>query len=411
MPPTPSSESTGAQVTQNPPPRNSRKNILLLGLVSFINDTSSKIILPVLPLFISDLGGGGLAVGIISGISDSVASLFTLFAGYWSDRTGKRKAFVFSGYFIAAVAKLCFAFAFLWQHVLLLRSVERLGKGIRSAPRDALLASSTHKNIRGRGFGIHRAMDSGGAVLGTLIAFVLFWYLGMSFSHIFIIAGALGFASLAPLIFVRESNAPPKRKNYQFSLGGLSPPLKKFIIVTFLFSLANFSYMFFVLHSQRAFEGKLAVGIPILLYALYNLVYTLLAIPAGILSDRIGRKNVLLAGYGTYILVCLGFMIANSLLMYLLLFLLYGLNYALVNANERAFVSDLAHQSAHGVALGSYHMATSIAALPAGLIAGLLWDLNPVYTFSFGALLATAAVIMLLIGIHSEHTTDSDFRT
>lgn len=407
MRPTTSPESTDAPATHNAPAQKSRKNILLLGLVSFINDTSSKIILPVLPLFITDLGGGGIAVGIISGISDSIASLFNLFAGYWSDRAGKRKAFVISGYFIAALAKLCFAFAVLWQHVLLLRSIERLGKGIRSAPRDALLAASTHQKIRGRGFGIHRALDSAGAVMGTLIAFALFWYLGMSFSHIFIIAGVLGFASLAPLFFLQEGNAPSKRKHYRFSLSDLSPPLKKFILVAFLFSLANFSYMFFVLHSQGAFEGKLAVGIPILLYALYNLVYTVMAIPAGILSDRIGRKNVLLAGYGTYILVCLGFMIADSLVMYLLLFGLYGLNYALVNANERAFVSDLADESAHGVALGSYHMATSLGALPAGLIAGLLWDVNPSYTFSFGALLAAAAVIMLLTSIHSENATQS----
>ncbi|MGD8566832.1 MAG: MFS transporter [Gammaproteobacteria bacterium] len=405
MPSTTPPESNGAQATQDAPSQISRTNILLLGLVSFINDTSSKIILPVLPLFIKDLGGGGLAIGIISGISDSIASLFTLFAGYWSDRVGNRKTFVFSGYVIAAIAKLCFAFAYMWQHVLLLRTIERLGKGIRSAPRDALLASSTHQKIRGRGFGVHRAMDSAGAVFGTLIAFVLFWYLGMSFSHIFIIAGVTGFAALIPLFFVKESDRPVRQRHYRFSLKGLSLPLKNFITVAFLFSLANFSYMFFVLHSQGAFEGKLAVGIPILLYALFNLVYTVLAIPAGILSDRIGRKNVLLAGYGTYILVCLGFMIANSLLMYLLLFVLYGLNYALVNANERAFVSDLAHESARGVALGTYHMATSIAALPAGLIAGLLWDLNPIYTFAFGALLAVAAVIVLLAGIRSENAS------
>jgi len=374
---------------------NSRRNILLLGLVSFINDTSSKIILPVLPLFIKELGGGGMAIGIISGVSDSVASLFNMLAGYWSDRAGKRKGFVFGGYFISAIAKLLFAFASLWQHVLLLRVAERLGKGVRSAPRDALLASSTNIRNRGRGFGVHRAMDSGGAVLGTLVAFALFWYLGMSFSQIFIIAGIIGFTSLAPLLFVKEKEKTVQRDHYRFNLRLLSPALRKFILVTFLFALANFSYMFFVLHSQGAFQGKLSVGIPILLYALYNLAYTLFAVPAGILSDHIGRRNVLLAGYGLFALVCLGFVFANNLEMYLLLFVLYGLNYALVNANERAYVSDLAEESTRGIALGSYHMATSLAALPAGLIAGLLWDRDPNYTFGFGALFALAAVVVL----------------
>jgi MFS family permease len=376
---------------------NNRRNIVLLGLVSFINDTSSKIILPVLPLFIKELGGSGMAIGIISGVSDSVASLFNMFAGYWSDRAGKRKGFVFGGYFVSAIAKLLFAFASLWQHVLLLRIAERLGKGVRSAPRDALLASSTNNLNRGRGFGVHRAMDSGGAVLGTLVAFVLFWYLGMSLSQMFIIAGIIGFTSLVPLLFVKEKDNTVRCNHYRFNLQQLSPTLKKFILVTFLFALANFSYMFFVLHSQGAFQGKLSVGIPILLYALYNLAYTLFAIPAGILSDRIGRRNVLLAGYALFALVCLGFIIADSLAMYLLLFVLYGLNYALVNANERAYVSDLAEQPARGIALGSYHTATSLAALPAGLIAGLLWDKDPIYTFSFGALFALAAVIVLVV--------------
>lgn len=374
---------------------NSRNNVVLLGLVSFINDTSSKIILPVLPLFIKELGGGGIAVGVISGVSDSIASLFNMFAGYWSDRAGKRKVFVFSGYFVSAIAKLLFAFASLWPHVLILRIVERLGKGVRSAPRDALLASSTQKNKRGRGFGLHRAMDSGGAVLGTLVAFGLFWYLGMGFSQIFLIAGITGFFSLAPLFFVKESDRPAQPKNYRFNLQQLSPELKKFILVAFLFALANFSYMFFVLQSQSAFEGKLSIGIPILLYALYNLIYTLFAIPAGILSDHIGRRNVLLSGYGLFALVSVGFIFAESLLVYLLLFALYGLNYALVNANERAYVSDLAKESTRGVALGSYHMATSVAALPAGLIAGLLWDIDPAYTFGFGALTAISAVMVL----------------
>lgn len=379
--------------------RNARgRNVWLLGLGSLINDISSKIILPILPLFIKELGGGGMAVGIISGVSDSVSSLFMLFAGYWSDRADRRRGFILIGYLISAIAKLLLAFASIWPQVLLLRTIERLGKGVRSAPRDALLASSTQRKWRGRGFGLHRAMDSGGAVVGTLVAFGLFWYLGMSFTQIFIAAGVIGFASLIPIVFVRETHRPPTGRSYDLSYRDLSPPLRRFLLVAFLFALANFSYMFFVLQSEGAFEGRLATGIPILLYALYNLSYTLFALPAGILSDRIGRRRVLILGYALFALVSLGFIVADTLWLFLGLFILYGLSYALVNANERAYVSDLAADSKRGVALGSYHMATSVAALPAGLIAGWLWDRGHMYTFGFGALMAVFAVVLFSAG-------------
>jgi MFS family permease len=385
--------------SEKPVEHNTRKNVVLLGLVSFINDTSSKIIMPILPLFIAQIGGGGMALGIISGISDSLASFLKMFAGYWSDRAGKRKTYVISGYLVSSVAKLLFIFASQWPHVLALRVLERFGKGVRSAPRDALLAGSVEQKQRGRGFGIHRAMDSGGAVLGTLIAFGLFWFLGFSFIEIFAVAGVISFVSLVPLFFVRERARAAKKKPPSFSLRRLSPELKKFVTVAFLFALANFSYMFFVLRSQDAFSGEFAIAMPILLYAVYNLSYTLFAVPAGILSDTIGRRQVLLMGYGLFALVSTGFIFASSLTTYLILFVLYGLNYALVNANERAYVADLAEDAIRGTALGTYHMATSIATLPAGLAAGFLWELDPVYTFAFGAVLAVTAMAVLALGL------------
>lgn len=374
----------------------SRANILLLGLVSFINDTSSKIILPLLPLLITQLGGGGFVVGLISGTSDSVASLLKLYAGRLSDRARSRKAFVIAGYFVSSVAKFLFAFAASWHQVLGLRIAERFGKGVRSAPRDALLAAATSQGRRGRGFGIHRAMDSGGAVLGTLIAFVMYWNLGLGFGHIFAFAGMLGFLSLVPLLFVQEGPRDrPTNTPAALSLKDLPPRLRRFTLVAFLFSLANFSYMFFVLRSESAFSGKLAVGVPIALYGLYNLSYTLFALPAGILSDQIGRKNVLLMGYGVFALLCVGFVAAHTLAAFIVLFIFFGLSYALVEATERAYVSDLANPAARGTALGAYHMVTSLGALPAGLIAGILWDLHPAFAFIYGTVLSTAAMVML----------------
>ncbi|HEX9803164.1 MAG TPA: MFS transporter [Gammaproteobacteria bacterium] len=376
--------------------KRSRSNVILLGTVSFINDASSKIILPILPLFIAQLGGGGLAVGLTAGLGDSAASLAKLFAGYWSDRLGRRKAFVFTGYLLSALAKLLLAFTTTWHQVVGLRVAERLGKGVRSAPRDALLAASTDKPRRGRGFGLHRAMDSAGALLGTLLVLLLYWYFGLGFPDIFLIAGLLGFASLLPLSVVQErgdgKRATPPRLEY----AALSPALRRFMLIAFTYALANFSYMFFVLRAGSLFEERsLAVLAPVLLYALYQFSFTLFAIPAGILSDRVGRRAVLIAGYGLFTLLCLGFILAETLIPLLLLFTLYGLNNALVEATERTLVADLAAESERGTVLGAYHMTTSLAALPAGLLAGLLWDLEPLYTFAAGALLSAAALVLL----------------
>jgi MFS family permease len=377
------------------PPIDARRNVLLLGAVSFINDTASKIIIPLLPLFIAQQGGTGLAIGLIAGFSESIASLTKLIAGHWSDRLQRRKPFVFGGYLLSSLAKLLLAFSVSWPQTLALRVAERLGKGARSAPRDALLAAATKKNNRGRGFGLHRAMDSGGALFGTLLVLALYWFLDLGFQTIFLIAGMISFASLLPLFWVREQRSN-KRLAIPLHWRRLPPTLKRFLGIAFVYALANFSYMFFILRAEGAFDGRLAVAIPLLLYALYQLSFTLFAFPAGVLSDRIGRRRVLLAGYGLFTLLCLGFIFAGTLLPLLGLFLLYGLNYALVEATERALVADLAPETERGTALGAYHMATSLAALPAGLLAGLLWDLNPLYTFSAGALLSLTASAMLL---------------
>ncbi|HKJ76373.1 MAG TPA: MFS transporter, partial [Gammaproteobacteria bacterium] len=355
------------------------------------------VILPILPLFIMEIGGTGLAVGIIAGVSDSLASLLKMVAGYLSDRRGRRRGFVVSGYLLSAAAKTGLAAATVWPHVLALRIGERLGKGLRSAPRDALLAAATDGGRRGRGFGVHRAMDSAGAVLGALLAFGLYWFWGWGFEAIFLAAGLLGFIAVGPLAFVREAavDRGTRRKAPTLHGSALAPPLRRFLAAAGLFALANFSYMFFVLRSESAFTGALAVGIPILLYALYNVSYTLLAVPAGMLSDRFGRRPVLFAGYGLFVVVCGGFAVAEDLVTFVVLFLLFGANYALVNATERALVSDLAEEQQRGTALGTYYLVVSLTALPGGLLAGLLWDLDPQWTFVYGAVTAAAAIAIL----------------
>ncbi|MBU1111168.1 MAG: MFS transporter [archaeon] len=381
------------------------KNVLLLGLVSFINDTSSKIIEPLLPLFIASLGGGGIAIGLISGLSESVAAIFKMLSGYWGDKLQKRKGFVFGGYLTSALAKFGLAFSTVWGLVLALKSVERLGKGLRSAPRDAILASSVDKEKRGKYFGIHRAFDSGGSVLGSLLALLLFWYLGMSFKMLFIIAGILGIFSVLPVLFVKEKKVVPEQK-FSFKVGWkeMNKELKWFFIISAMFALANFSYMFFVLRVQDFFTGSLLVGGPLLFYIIYQVSYTVMAVPAGFLSDRIGRRKVLMLGYGSFILVCLGFIFFDKFWHFIIMFLLYGLMYALVNSTERAYVSDLAPRNIRGTALGTYYLFTSLAVLPGGLIAGLLWDLSKIYTFSYGIALGVIVLFLFWVAVReNEH--------
>lgn len=374
------------------------KNVLLLGFVSLLNDISSEIIQPVLPLFIASLGGSSLAVGLIGGISDGLPSLLKLLAGCWSDRLGRRKPLVVGGYAVSAVGKLLLPTAATWMQVFALKTLERCGKGIRSAPRDAMISESVVAERRGRGFGLHRAMDSAGAVIGSVLAYLL-WQAGYSYSSIFLVAGVLALLALLPFYRVRESFSSPSCE-IRLKISDISPQLRGFLLIASLFALGNFSYMFFVLRAQELFSGAEAIAAPLLLYAFFNLIYALFAFPVGIWSDRAGRKNVLAIGYALFALTALGFAFVTNLTGLIVLFGLYGLVYAIVDGSERAFVSDLSASHLRGSALGLYSAALGVAAIASSLIAGALWDLwGAEATFLFGAGAATLAAMGLIIGI------------
>ncbi|KUK45569.1 MAG: MFS transporter [Methanothrix sp.] len=372
-----------------------KRNIYLLGLVSLLNDASSEIIQPILPLFIASLGAGGVAVGLIGGLSDGLPSLLKVVSGCWSDRMGRRKPLVAAGYGISAAGKLFLAIAASWQQVLVLKTLERSGKGVRSAPRDAIIAESASREGRGRGFGIHRALDSLGAVIGSVLAYLL-WQGGMDFRTIFVVAGIVAFVALLPLIPVREKSRSPVC-TIRPDLSEISPDLRQFIAISSLFALANFSYMFFILRATDFFSGGMAVGAPLLLYVLFNLVYTIFSIPSGSWSDRVGRKKVLTLGYSLFALVSLGFALVSSTPVLVLLFSLYGLVFAIVDGAERAFVSDLCRAEIRGTGFGVYYGAVGVSAIVSGVGAGFLWQyLNPQATFLFGASAAFMAAILLI---------------
>ncbi len=372
-------------------------NVILLSIVSLLNDFSSEMIMPILPMFLESLGGGGGVIGLVGGLRDSISSILKVFSGYWSDKTGKRKIFVYAGYFISAIFKLLLAASRTWPLALVFSSMERVGKGLRTAPRDAIIADSMAAQ-RGKGFGIHRAFDTAGAVLGAFGVLCLYWFPHLNFKTIILIAGVLGFLSLIPLYFVKESKPTPRNVTLKMGLSSLSKPLKLFIIISSVFSLGNFSYMFFILKAQKHFSGTYSVIAPILLYILFNISYSALAIPFGLISDKTGRGKVIIFGYLMFAVTTIGFAFLNSIPAFIVLFILYGLVYAAVDANERAFVADLSGENLKATALGTFHTMTGLMALPSGLIAGFLWDyVGPAGTFIYGAVIALFSIVLFVV--------------
>ncbi len=383
-------------------------NVFLMGLTSFLNDFSSELIWPILPLLISSLGGTGLIIGIIGGFMDGLPNLVKIFSGYFSDKSHHRMKFIFWGYFTGEITKLMLFFANSWLTILAFTGLNKLGKGVREAPRDALISLSM-PDEKGRGFGIHRAFDVGGAILGSLTLLAIVYFLGLHFKPLILFASILGFTSLIPLYFLKniESNSNGKDKKIFFfsSLKHLSNELKMFIFISVIFGLANFTYMFFVLRTFNIFSsGSSQFTIPILLYVFFNIFYASFAVPFGKLSDKIGRRRIIAAGYLIFSLVCLGFLFFSSLPILILMFILYGLSNAMVVSNQRAFVSDQSSEELRATAIGAFQTAIGVSAILAGIIGGLLFNINPDYTFIYGFVLSLfSAFAMIVFRTHYVH--------
>jgi MFS family permease len=372
------------------------RNVLVLGVVSFLTDASSDMIYPILPLFLSQvLGSSMVFIGLIEGVAESTASILKIFSGWLSDRLGKRKFLVGTGYSLAAVAKPILSVTTAGWQVLGLRFVDRLGKGIRTSPRDALIADSSPRESRGLSYGFHRAMDSAGAVVGPLLAFILLPLVNENYRILFLIASIPAVLAVLTLVLLVKEKKGSREKSTGWAgikISHFDSKFKIFILGVALFSLGNSSDAFLLLRAKGL--GVSLVHIP-LLWLVLHLVYTLVSSPAGALSDRIGRKNLIVYGLFVYVLVYLGFAFAAQSIHAWILFGLYGLYYGLANGTMRAYVADLVKEERRATAFGIYHGAVGLTALPASLIFGWLWQSagEPV-AFGFGAMLAFGALLL-----------------
>jgi len=397
-----------AQITSRKKIFGLHPNVFFLGLTSLLNDFSSEMIFTLLPLFLTNiLGASTVIVGLIGGISGSADALFRISSGWFSDKIGNRKYLAVGGYALSAIAKPFMYLASSWGIVTGIRFADRMGKGIRNAPRDALLADSLGKNERGKGFGLQRTMDTTGAVLG-LAATALIVYLiqgndrvlELSTFHWMVIVGTIPgiLGTLVILFLVHEARKPKEnRAGSQSSVktgGGFSTQFKIYLVILGIFTLGNTSDFFVILRAQNLGNSVIYVA---LMLVLFNLVYAFASTPAGIISDKLGRRGLIIIGWLIYALVYLGFAIAGAPWHIWVLFAAYGIYYGMVEGVSRAFVADLVPVEKRGTAYGWYYGVLSIALLPASLIAGWMWEaISPAATFYFGAALALIAAMGIL---------------
>jgi MFS family permease len=393
------------------------RNVWAVGLTSFFMDISSEMVINILPLFLANvLGVQTSIIGLIEGIAEATASILKLFSGWLSDKLGGRKWLAVTGYSLSAITKPFFYFANSWAVVAGVRWTDRIGKGIRTAPRDALVADSVTKEKRGLAFGFHRAMDTAGAMIGLLIAALVVWLAQASdltlsrssFQMIVLISLAPAMLAVLSLaIGAKDVTVTSQRTAPKFTLRSLGKPFNIFLVIVSIFTLGNSSDAFLVLRAQNL--GISVKGI-LMMLVVFNLVYSLVSTPAGSLSDRIDRRHLIVGGWLVYAAIYLGFALASAGWQVWLLYVAYGLYYAMAYGTANAMVADLVAENMRGTAYGTYHAVIGLLAFPSSLIAGILWQglgawsgFGPSAPFFFGGALALVAAILLAFWMPKAH--------
>ena len=389
------------------------RNVFVAGIVSFFMDVSSEMIYPLVPLFLSNvLGVNKSVIGLIEGIAESTASLLKVFSGWYSDRIGNRKWLMAAGYGISTLSRPIIALAASWQNVMGSRFIDRFGKGVRTAPRDAIIAESSEKAYLARAFSFHRSLDTMGAVAGPALAFLLLGIFSDDYRKVFWLSMVPGvIAVLLIIFFIKEKKSKSaearKRgsaegKNFRASelpnfRANLDWRFKSFVAISGLFALGNSSDVFLILRAQQI--GIQTTMIPVV-YLLFNLIYSLSSIPAGIAADKFGKKRVILTGFILFAILYYGFAVAPDAKSIWILFGFYGLFMGLTEGIQKAFLATIIPQDFKATAFGVYNTVVGLAMFPASVIGGYLWDhVSPSATFYFGAITAVVSAVLFVVYI------------
>ncbi len=385
--------------------RNEENKNLTIGTfsaASFLNDLGSDMIFPILPLFVTSVLGADMTVlGLIDGLGDAIVSLSQAGSGYLSDRVGKRKVFIWTGYLCGSLSRIGYALSTVWQHLIPFKILDRSGK-IRGAPRDAIVADVSTEQNRGRNFGLLRAMDNLGAVGGIITCIFLFNYLGWGYYSIFLLASVPSLISaLLVLLLIKERKTRGIYKG--LSLKDLSGNLKLFLFLSAVFALGSFSYSFLLIYAK---EFGFETGFVPILYLLFTAVASAMSLPFGKLADKVGRRPILVLSYSLFGLMCLGFIYVGSFEGIIMLFILYGLHRAAAEPVQGAFVSELSPPRYRASTLGAFQLTVSLCALPASIIAGVLWETFEKFVpFAFSLSLTILTIILMGFVKESYHRT------